>query len=127
MMLAAIMDPDLVQGADDAGILLVQGLRRGDPDAITVVLGRYRLRLFRFLLRLVQDRATAEDLFQQTWIRVMEKIGKYNAQAKFDTWLFSVAHNLAIDHLRRKRGLSLDWPNDVGTPGERLVAAGADP
>jgi RNA polymerase sigma-70 factor (ECF subfamily) len=50
----------------------------------------------------------AEDLFQQTWLRVVESIRQFDARRNFDTWLFAVAHNLAIDHLRRKHPESLD-------------------
>ena len=75
------------------------------------LLARYQHRLFRFLMRLVQNQAEAEDLFQQTWLRVMEKIGQYDSRSNFDSWLFAVAHNLAIDHLRKRRETELQ---DVG-------------
>jgi RNA polymerase sigma-70 factor (ECF subfamily) len=84
------------------------GLRRGDPDALTAAISRYQLRLYRYLLRFVEDPAAAEDLFQQTWLRVMENLARYDARRSFESWLFSVAHNLAIDHLRRRRPESLD-------------------
>jgi RNA polymerase sigma-70 factor (ECF subfamily) len=124
MILAAAVNPETYSNADDEIALL----KRGDPDALTAILSRYQQRLYRYLSRLVQDPALADDLFQQTWLKVMEKIGSYDARARFDTWLFSVAHNLAIDHLRRKRGSSLDAPDDTGmTPGDRLRSVGADP
>jgi RNA polymerase sigma-70 factor (ECF subfamily) len=52
----------------------------------------------------------AEDLFQQTWLRVVEKIRSFDASRNFDAWLFTLARNLAIDHLRRIRPQSLDEP-----------------
>jgi len=52
----------------------------------------------------------AEDLFQQTWLRVVEKIRSFDASRNFDAWLFTLARNLAIDHLRRVRPESLDEP-----------------
>ena len=102
-------------------------LKKGDPDAVSGLIGRYQHRLYRFLVRLVGDPAEAEDLFQQTWVRLMEKIGSYDARRNFEAWLFTLARNLAIDHLRRRRGISLDDPDDSGqAPLDRLAAAGPD-
>jgi RNA polymerase sigma-70 factor (ECF subfamily) len=102
-------------------------LKKRDPDAISELIGRYQHRLFRFLVRMVQDPATAEDLFQQTWIRLLEKIGSYDARRNFDAWLFAIARNLAIDHLRRRRGTSLDETDDSGLAmADRLPAGGRD-
>ena len=83
-------------------------LRRADPAAIAEVVGRYRHRLYRYLLRLVREPATADDLFQQTWLNVFREIRRYDARRSFDTWLFAIAHNTAMDLLRRKAGKSLD-------------------
>ena len=100
-------------------------LRSGDLDALTMLVERYQNRLYRYLLRLVKQPGTAEDLFQQTWLRLMERIKSYDPERNFDTWLFSVAHNLAIDYLRRYRPESLDEPMPSGeTRQDRLAAAG---
>jgi RNA polymerase sigma-70 factor (ECF subfamily) len=128
MILAAAVNPETYSNADDQ----ILRLQRGDPEALTAILACYQHRLYLFLLRLVHDPALADDLFQQTWLRVMEKIGRYDARARFDTWLFSVAHNLAIDHLRRQRSSSLDepvaHPDDSGTTiAHRLRSPGPDP
>ena len=95
----------------------VAQLRRGDLDALSALLTRYQNRLYRYLLRLVREPAEAEDLFQQTWIRVAEKIRQYDPRRNFEAWLFTVARNIAIDHLRRIRPQSLDEPIE-GAPGE---------
>jgi RNA polymerase sigma-70 factor, ECF subfamily len=104
----------------------VAQLRRGDLDALSSLVSRYQNRLYRFLLRLVHDRSEAEDLFQQTWIHVAEKIRRFDPNRNFDSWLFTVARNLAIDHLRRIRPSSLDQPvsddESQGTALDRLVA-----
>jgi RNA polymerase sigma-70 factor (ECF subfamily) len=86
----------------------VTRLRGGDMDAIAKLMQRYQHRLYRYLLRMVRQPATAEDLFQQTWIRVMEGAGSYDPRRSFEGWLFAIAHNLAIDHLRRRQPESLD-------------------
>ncbi|HEV2467869.1 MAG TPA: sigma-70 family RNA polymerase sigma factor [Candidatus Sulfotelmatobacter sp.] len=85
-------------------------LRRGDLDALSELVSRYQNRLYRYLLRIVRQPAEAEDLFQQTWLRVVEKIRSFDASRNFDSWLFTLARNLAIDHLRRIRPQSLDEP-----------------
>src|SRR6202021_3232633 len=85
-------------------------LRRGDLDALSTLLTRYQNRLYRYLLRMVRQPAEAEDLFQQTWLRVAEKIQQYDPRRSFEAWLFTLARNLAIDHLRRVRPESLAEP-----------------
>lgn len=123
MILAAAMNPEAFSGAED----VITRLRKGDPDALTAMISRYQHRLYRYLLRLVREPAAADDLFQQTWLRVMEKIGRYDARRNFDAWLFSVAHHLAIDSWRVKGGESLDDPGDSGhAPGERLPSGDPD-
>jgi RNA polymerase sigma-70 factor (ECF subfamily) len=123
MILAATMNPEALSGVEDS----IAQMRRGDPDALSAVISRYQHRLYRYLLRLVREPATADDLFQQTWLRVMEKIGRYDARRNFESWLFSVAHNLAVDFWRAKRGDSLDAAADSGDPAvQRVPAAGLD-
>jgi RNA polymerase sigma-70 factor, ECF subfamily len=85
-------------------------LRGGDLNALAELITRYQNRLYRYLLRLVRQPSEAEDLFQQTWLRVVKKIRSFDANRNFDAWLFTLARNLAIDHLRRMRPQSLDEP-----------------
>src|SRR5262245_34612962 len=87
---------------------LVVGLRRGDPDVLDNLIQTYQHRLFRYLLSLTGDRATAEDVFQETWLRVLERGHQYRGQWKFEVWLFSIARHLVIDLARKKKGQSLD-------------------
>ena len=86
----------------------VARMRSGDPAALGAVVGRYQHRLYRYFLRLVHDPATADDLFQQTWLHVVRHLGRYDSARSFDTWLFAIAHHAAIDVLRRRTGESLD-------------------
>jgi RNA polymerase sigma-70 factor (ECF subfamily) len=118
MILAAAMNPEALSGVEES----IAMMRRGDPDALTAVISRYQQRLYRYLLRLVKEPATADDLFQQTWLRVMEKIGRYDARRSFEAWLFSVAHNLAVDHWRAKHGESLDAADSGDAPGTWLAS-----
>jgi RNA polymerase sigma-70 factor, ECF subfamily len=77
-------------------------LRRLDPAAVAAAVERYRNRLYRYLYRLVRDSATAEDVFQQTWLNAVRRIAQYDGRSAFDSWLFSIAHNAAMDRLRRQ-------------------------
>lgn len=86
----------------------VARLRSGDPAALADAVSLYQHRLYRYLLRLVRDRASADDLFQQTWLNVVRQLHRYDSARSFDTWLFAIAHNAAMDLLRRRPGENLD-------------------
>ena len=103
----------------------VLAVQRGDRDAFGSLLSRYQNRLYRYLLRWVREEATAEDLFQQTWMRVLDNIGRFDPKRNFDAWLFAVARNIAIDYLRRRRLDSLDEPVGDELPLSERVAASA--
>jgi RNA polymerase sigma-70 factor (ECF subfamily) len=87
---------------------LAQGLRGGDPIILDSLIERYQHRLFRYLLAVTGNRATAEDIFQETWLHVLERGHQYRAQWKFEVWLFSIARHLVIDLARKKKSDSLD-------------------
>jgi RNA polymerase sigma-70 factor (ECF subfamily) len=117
MILAASMTPDTFSPQEDS----IARLQRGEMDALGSVMARYQHRLYRFLHRMLQDSVAADDVFQQTWLRVIEKIDRYDARRQFDAWLFSVARNLAIDYLRIRRSSSLDAVDETGiAPIDRL-------
>ena len=87
---------------------LAEGLRRRDPDVLDRLIEQYQHRLYRYLLFLTGDRALAEDLFQETWVRVLERGHQYNSKSKFESWLFAIARHLVIDVSRRKKLRSLE-------------------
>jgi RNA polymerase sigma-70 factor (ECF subfamily) len=97
-------------------------LCRGDTSGLAGLMSRHQDRLFRYLLRLLGERGLAEDVFQQTWLHVSERIRRYDAARPFAPWLVAVARNLALDVLRRIRPASLA---DVEEP--RAPASGSDP
>jgi RNA polymerase sigma-70 factor, ECF subfamily len=80
---------------------LVDRLQSGDPEAIDEVVDVFSKPLYAFILRLVGDSATAEDIFQETWIRMIRHIGGFRRQAKFSTWLFQIALNQSRSSMRR--------------------------
>ena len=89
-------------------------LLRGDPEAFDALLARYQNRLYRYLVRLTANPTAADDLFQETWLKVITRIHRYDERRPFEPWLFSVARNLAIDHLRKAAPQSLDEPMASG-------------
>jgi len=93
--------------ADDTKAL-AQGLKRRDPGLLDQLIEQYQYRLFRYLLYLTSSRERAEDFFQETWIRVLERGHQYDGKYKFESWLFRIARNLVIDWQRSKKMLSLD-------------------
>jgi RNA polymerase sigma-70 factor (ECF subfamily) len=104
MIYQAAIDEDFPLAENDE----TAGLRRRDPAVLAALVARYRHRLYRYLLRLTRDRAAADDLFQQTWLQVVREAGRFAVGSRFDTWLFAIAHNAAIDLLRRKTGENLE-------------------
>jgi RNA polymerase sigma-70 factor (ECF subfamily) len=91
---------------------IARGLRRRDPDLLDRLIEQYQHRLLRYLIYLSGNRELAEDLFQETWIRVLERGHQYDGKHEFSTWLYAVARNLTIDYLRKKSPLSLDGTNE---------------
>ena len=94
---------------------------RGDVRAFQTLYERHRGPLYRFLLRTLRDRAPADELFQETWGKLIAARERYRPEAKFSTWLFQIAHNLAVDHFRRQK------PQLGGEAGEAVLAASPAP
>lgn len=98
----------LLMGMDSEPRAIARGLRQRDPDLLDRLIEQYQHRLLRYLTYLVGNRELAEDLFQETWIRVLERGHQYDGKHEFSTWLYAVARNLSIDYLRKKSPISLD-------------------
>jgi RNA polymerase sigma-70 factor (ECF subfamily) len=92
----------------DDGKALARGLQRRDPDLLDRLIEQYQFRLFRYLLHLTANRERAEDFFQETWLRVLERGHQYDGKWKFEAWLFAIARNLVLDWHRRKKPQSID-------------------
>jgi RNA polymerase sigma-70 factor (ECF subfamily) len=90
------------------GVAISRGLKQRDGALIERLIEIYQHRLYRYLTYLTGSRERAEDLFQETWIRVLERGRQYNPNCRFDTWLFAIARHLVIDHSRKKTSLSLE-------------------
>ncbi len=90
---------------------LVKAFNNGDADALTCLINRYKGAMYAYLFRLSGDRNTADDLFQEVFVKVIRKLSSYGERDKFPAWLFTVAHHAAMDHFRsasRLREESLD-------------------
>jgi RNA polymerase sigma-70 factor (ECF subfamily) len=107
--------------------LVAQGLKRQDSALLDRLIVQYQHRLLRYLLYLTSNRETAEDLFQEVWMRVLVRGSQYNGDARFDTWLFTIARNLVIDMRRKRTMVSLE-EMCAGADDDRPVEfASADP
>ena len=97
-----------VNAMESEASAIARALRRRDPDLLDRLIEQYQHRLLRYLLYLSGNRELAEDLFQETWIRVLERGHQYDGRHEFSTWLYAVARNLTIDYFRKKSPVSLD-------------------
>ena len=97
--------------ADEAQSI-ARGLRRRDPGLLDRLIEQYQYRLFRYLIHITGSKERAEDFFQETWIRVLERGHQYDGKSKFEAWLFTIARHLVIDWQRSKKGQSLDALTD---------------
>jgi RNA polymerase sigma-70 factor, ECF subfamily len=82
---------------------LMLAYAQGDARAFDALYQRQRGMLYRFIMRSVKDRASADELFQETWSRLIASRERYRVEAKFSTWMLQIAHNLIIDSFRRAR------------------------
>ena len=87
--------------------------QEGREDAYRELIKRYERPVFSLIYRMVRDNETAEDLAQETFIKVLNNIDRYRPEFKFSSWLFKIANNITIDHLRRRQ---IDTISIEGSP-----------
>jgi RNA polymerase sigma-70 factor (ECF subfamily) len=104
----------MVEQNERENLAIAHGLKRQDPELLDRLIELYQHRLLRYLLFLTGKREVAEDLFQETWMRVLLRGAQYNGKARFDTWLFTIARNLVIDLSRKRTMASLDEMSEGG-------------
>lgn len=99
----------------------------GSQAAYRTLVARYATAALNLAARFVNDRALAEDLAQEAFVRAFARLGTYDPQRRFAAWFFQVVRNVAVDHLRRKRlnTLSLDDLQAAGYAGPASSAAGS--
>jgi RNA polymerase sigma-70 factor (ECF subfamily) len=108
-------------------LAIAHGLKRQNPELLDELIELYQHRLLRYLLFLTGKREVAEDLFQETWMRVLLRGGQYNGKARFDTWLFTIARNLVIDLSRKRTMASLDEMSEGGEDDRPFEVAMSGP
>ena len=106
---------------------IARGLKRQDAELLDRLIEQYQHRLLRYLLFLTGRREVAEDLFQETWMRVLVRGAQYNGKARFDTWLFTIARNLVIDLSRKRTMASLDEMSESDEDDRPFEVATAGP
>jgi RNA polymerase sigma factor (sigma-70 family) len=104
---------DSGDGSDES-LMLAYGL--GDPLAFDCLYARHRAPIYRYLLRHLGDRAIAEELHQEVWLRVVRGRTTYSPSAKFTTWLYTVARSRLVDHWRASRHARVISLDDEGAP-----------
>src|SRR5208283_2598183 len=111
-------------------LAVAEGLKRRKAGLLDELIVKYQHRLLRYLLFLTGNRETAEDLFQEVWMRVLVRGGQFDGRARFETWLFTIARNLVIDQRRKRTMNSLDELVEGATEDDRPMSfevAATDP
>src|SRR6516225_9642547 len=105
-------------------VQLMMDVKAGDTASFELLLRKYRTPLVNFLYRMVRDTAAAEDLAQEVFLRVYRARKQYSPSAKFTTWLFRIATNLALNssryNRRRRLEVSIDEPPGEDEPPREL-------
>lgn len=93
---------------------LIQEYISGNNDAFEVLLSRYKQRIYSFIYSKIKDRDLADDVFQDTFIKVIKtlKKGTYNEEGRFLSWVMRIAHNLIVDHFRRRQRMPMHETQD---------------
>ena len=98
---------------------LVNRFTRGDSSAIEILIKRHKNRVFTYIVLIVKNQQLAEDIFQDTFIKVIRSLreGKYKDNGKFVSWVIRIAHNLTIDHFRKEKQINTfsneDYETDI--------------
>lgn len=92
----------MYRDASDEDLML--RYRDGDAGAFKALYARHKGGLYRYILRQCGNRAHADELFQEVWMNLIRARSRYQAEAKFSTYLYHLAHNRVIDHYRREKG-----------------------
>jgi RNA polymerase sigma-70 factor (ECF subfamily) len=111
---------------------LVKKFRDGDPQAFETLFTRHRQLCFNFIYRMVGNQANADDLYQDTWLKVLRHAHTYEPRAKFTTWLLQIARNTVLDHFKRENlrqhvSLDLAVANDEKTLASIVPSEGPQP
>ena len=99
----------------------------GDAGAFESLYARHKGPVLRFVLRSVKSRGEADELFQDVWMRAIEARARYRPEAKFTTWLYTIAHHRIIDHWRAKGLAAVSLDDEEGTVEEPQAPPSSEP
>lgn len=128
-------------GTDEADEALMLAFARGDASSFERLYARHKGPTYRYLLRHTSEPATADELHQDVWMKVVRARDRYAPDARFTTWLYTLARHRLVDHWRSRRGVHFtslddDDPDPAdrdadtvvpGDPPDGVAAAGDDP
>jgi RNA polymerase sigma-70 factor (ECF subfamily) len=101
--------------------LMLRLQRRREEEAFNLLFARYRVPITSYIYRLVGNRAEAESLAQETFLRILEKADRYEYPKRFSTWFYTIARNLSTDFLKKKRAIV---PDDFHSLSEAVLGPG---
>ena len=109
--------------SDQTDQTLVERCLDGDERAAREIVVRFERPVFSLIYRMVRDRELAEDLAQETFVRTLNNLRRYDPSYKFSSWLFKIGYNLTIDHLRKKEldVVSIEGAPDAVTPDQQAA------
>ena len=110
-----------------ADAVLIKSFLSGDEQAFEALYGRYKRQLYGFLNNLVGPGVECDEVFEETWLRVIDRLPEYRDDGRFGAWLFRVARNLFYDRLRRKRREAEQISLDTDEPPRVSAPAGSGP
>lgn len=101
---------------------IIKLIQSGNTDLFAVIIERYQGKLFAYLYRLIGNREEAEDLLQDVFIKAFKNMRSYDAERKFSSWIYRIAHNEAVNHIKRKSlKRFISW-EDITTTKDKLMS-----
>lgn len=113
-----------MQGLRDEEVML--NYQKGEVAAMDELLARYKRPIYSFVFRLTGNTVEAQDIAQEVFLKIHQHKDDYRPIGKFSTWIFSIAHNLALSKLRKAKFHAL-WPRQINDPEELVEFASPDP
>jgi RNA polymerase sigma-70 factor, ECF subfamily len=101
---------------------LIKAYKKGDTQALETIMEKYKTPIYSYLLKMVRNRDSANDLFQEIFLKFIKNIDSYNEEKKFANWIYTVAHNTVMDSFRRNKNRHMDSLDQVKGEDFKSVA-----
>jgi len=92
---------------------LIKAYKKGDTQALETIMEKYKTPIYSYLLKMVRNRDSANDLFQEIFLKFIKNIDSYNEEKKFANWIYTVAHNTVMDSFRRNKNRHIESLDQV--------------